>query len=385
MQSQKHLFSLDPGTHYLNCAYKSPLLKKGEQAATQALIKNRNPAGFKSTDFFDEVNETRELYAQLINAPTDSIAIIPSSSYGFASVMHNLNPKKSGRAITIKEEFPSGRFAIEEWAAKNEQELLVIEASTEEASKKGASWNRNLLKAIDSNTSVVLISSIHWMNGVIYDLEAIGNRCEEVDAYLIIDGSQSVGAMPMDVERFKIDALIVVGYKWLFGGYSMGMAYMGPKFNEGRPIEASWMNRLNSEDFTQLMNYENRYKPKAARYSVGQFTNFLTMPILKEGIKQLLEWKVENIQTYCTELIKPLMAFQKEQGFETPDPLYFSSHLFSLELPSTTDNTVLKQVLADAKITVSQRGMDLRVSCNVFNDSEDIEALLQVLRDMQNS
>ena len=85
MNCQKHLFSLNEDVHYLNCAYKAPLLKSAEKAATNALIKDRNPFNLKADDFFSDVNKVKIEFGKLINSPKENIALIPSSSYGFSS------------------------------------------------------------------------------------------------------------------------------------------------------------------------------------------------------------------------------------------------------------------------------------------------------------
>ena len=98
------------------------------------------------------------------------------------------------------------------------------------------------------------MSAIHWMTGLKFDLKAIGDRCTEAGAKLILDGSQTVGATPLDVNQLKVDAIVCAGYKWLFGPYSIAIAYIGPAFNNGKPLEESWMNRKNASDFSNLTN-----------------------------------------------------------------------------------------------------------------------------------
>ena len=80
---------------------------------------------------------------------------------------------------------------------------------------------------------------IHWADGTLFDLIAIRKKADKVGAKLIIDGTQSVGALPFSVKEIQPDALIVGGYKWLLGPYSIGMAYYADTFNNGEPLELS--------------------------------------------------------------------------------------------------------------------------------------------------
>lgn len=379
MNSQKHLFSLDPEVHYLNCASKSPLLKAAENAAIQALIRARNPTQISANHFFDEVEEVRKKFGTIVNCAAGNVALIPSSSYGFSSVLKNVLPKKKGKAIVLEEEFPSGYFAAKRWCEEHDNELVVVKP---EVGLKllGEHWNSKILEAIDENTSLVLISAIHWMTGLKYDLAAIGAKCAAVGAYFIVDGSQAVGALPIDVEALKIDALISAGYKWLFGSYSLGIAYIGAKFNQGTPIEESWMNRTNAKDLSTLTQYEPNYQPHAGRYNVGETSNFILMPILKTGLEQINTWQVSNIQDYTKGLIQPLLTYLKSIGSVLETEAYFSNHLFALSLPEQISLDQLRANLENNKVVISSRGKYLRVSVNVFNDSTDIEQLIQAIK-----
>ena len=146
------------------------------------------------------------------------------------------------------------------------------------------------------------------MNGTKLMLKQIGDKCKKVGAYFIVDGTQSVGASRIDVKKLNIDALICAGYKWLFGTYSMALGYFSEKFYNGKPIEESWMNRTNALDFSNLTNYDPKYKPMAGRYNVGETTNFLLSPIMLNGLKQINKWGVNNIEKYCEKLANIIIS-----------------------------------------------------------------------------
>ena len=379
LHCQKHLFTLDPEIHYLNNAYRAPLLKASEEAGIASIINQRSPHKFSSSDFFDGVMEVRSAFAKLVNCAATDVAVVPSTSYGFTSVLNNIKKGKGMKAIAVKDEFPSGYFSLERWAKENDAELLIISPDSNQ-NKKGADWNQRLIDAIDSETAVVLISSIHWMSGVKFDLESIGNRCQEVGAYFIVDGTQSVGAMPIDVKAFKIDALVCATYKWLLGPYSLALAFIGEKFADGNPLEESWMNRVNARDFSSLSDYASNYQPGAGRFNVGETSNFILMPMLKTSLNLLLEWKPESIQEYARKLNAPLREFVQEIGGSVEDDEFLAYHLISPKLPSKIDLPKLKQVLDKRQVFLSARGENLRVSVNVFNTEEDIQQLIEVIK-----
>lgn len=377
LECQKHLFSLPDNIHYLNCAYKGPLLKSSEQACINALQRERNPTNIKPSDFFNETKEVRECFSYIINSNPNEIAIVPSVSYGLASILNNTKAKKNGNAVTVLDEFPSCYFSLKKWCTDNSNSLIIAKPKNEKLI--GQNWNQNILQKITKDTSIVLISSVHWMNGVKFNLKAIGDKCREVGAKFIVDGTQSVGALPIDIAEYKIDALVCAGYKWLFGPYSLALAYLSDDYANGTPLEQTWINRTNALDFSNLTNYNETFKQGAGRYNMGETSNFILMPMLKNSLQQIIEWNPQHIQQYCRNLIKPLVKYSNQLNIELEKEDFFCNHLFSLKLPDSISSVNLQKNLERENIHLSVRGENLRVSVNVFNDAKDIEKLIQTI------
>jgi selenocysteine lyase/cysteine desulfurase len=378
MKNQKHLFQLPEGIHYLNCAYMSPLLKSVEEKGIEGMRKKRNPISIKPVDFFTEANHLRTKYGRLINAPAAQIAIHPAVSYGMNSVINNIPYVKGQHALTISEEFPSCYYSAKRWCQKYGAELRII-ARNDDLPQKGRDWNERILGAINRDTAFVVMASVHWMNGTKFDLEAIGNRCREVGARLLIDGSQSVGALAIDVQKYHIDALVCAAYKWLMGPYSTALSFIGEDFNDGIPLEESWMTRSNAERFDQLTKYVEGYKPGATRFDVGQSSNFIAVPMLNEALDQLLEWGIDNIQAYGKVLSAPLIEYFREKNVPVDDEIHRAFHLMGMQLPSHLDGEFLVGELQKRNVFVSLRGSNIRISVNVFNTEEDIAQLIAAL------
>ncbi|WP_310554999.1 aminotransferase class V-fold PLP-dependent enzyme [Flavobacterium sp.] len=382
MNNQKHLFQLEEGVHYLNCAYMSPLLKSVEEAGINGMIGKRNPFLIKTTHFFELAETTKQNIGKLINAPSKNIAIIPSVSYGLASAIANLPLQNGNKAVVVGNEFPSGYNEIKKWCDGNKKELQIIPEPIN-SNTKGRDWNTTILENIDKDTAVVVISSVHWTDGTKFDLKSIGQKCVENDVVFIVDGTQSVGAAIIDVQLYNIDVLVCAAYKWLLGPYSIGFGYYSNRFANGIPLEEAWVNRSNAEDFTKLTQYTNEYKEGSNRYNVGEYSNFILLPMFNTAVEQLLDWNVENIENYCENLSKPLIAFLGKSNYTIEEPEYRSKHLFGISLPTSLNLNMLLAALEEHKIYVSVRGQSIRVSVNVFNTPEDINALQAILEEHQ--
>jgi len=378
MNCQKHLFQLPEEIHYLNCAYMSPLLKSVEEKGIEGMQRKRNPISIKPVDFFTGVVGVRQKYARMVNGDPMQVAVMPAVSYGMNSVIRNIPYRKGQHALTISEEFPSCYYTAQRWCKDHGAELKVI-ARNDDIPQKGKEWNSRILEAINNDTAFIVMASVHWMNGTRFNLEKIGDRCQEVGAKLIVDGSQSVGALPIDVKACHIDALICAAYKWLMGPYSTALSYIQEDFNQGIPLEESWMTRPNSERFDRLTQYEEGYKPGAIRFDVGQSSNFIFMPMLDEALGQLLEWGVEEIQEYSRVLGAPLIAHFLKKGAPVDDESYRAHHLMGLQLPAGTNGEVLVSELQSRNVYVSLRGNNIRISLNVFNNEADVQELIAAL------
>ena len=380
LRCQKDLFSLDEAVHYINCAYMGPLLKSVEEAGIKGIQKKRNPYGVSPADFFDDATEVCKLFGQLVNAEPGRIAVISSASYGMGIVINNMKPAAGKKIITVHEEFPSDVYSLHRMCQKYNMELITVKPP-EVKEGRAKKWNEKLLEAITPETALINISSIHWADGSIFDLEAIGNRAKEVGALFVVDGTQSVGAMPFDVKKYKVDALICAGYKWLLGPYTLGLAYFGEYFDNGIPIEESWLNRTGSENFRTLVNYDETpgYKPLAARYNMGEYSNFINLPMLKESLTQILKWTPVAIQEYCNILTQPLIKTLVENGFWLEEETFRAKHLFGCRLPAGLSMEQLQVNIAAKKVVVSIRGNVIRLSPHLYNDQTDILQLQAAL------
>lgn len=345
------------------------------------MLRKRNPSSIFADDFFDDAVILRQLFGQLVNCGADQVAIIPSTSYGFQNALNNIPGDKGSFVITVTDEFPSDYYTLRRWCDIHHKELKIINDGGH-TDQRGRNWNENILNSITQGTAIVNLSSIHWMDGTLFDLKAIGKRCKEVDAVFIVDGTQSVGALPMDVKDYQIDVLVCAAYKWLLGPYSMGAAYYSEQFNNGVPIEESWLNRTNAREFARISNYTSEYTPGAGRYNVGEFSNFILTPMFIKSMEQILSWNVKSIQDYCGKLIDPLLAYLEKKGIATEEDRYRANHLFGFRLPANIDSRELLTELQKRKVFVSLRGNSIRVSPHLYNDKKDIEALIDSLDKM---
>ena len=376
LQHQKHLFDIPEEITYLNIAAQSPSFKAIYEAGLEGLKQKNRPYSITISDYFEPVTELKKLFAELVDVDDyNRIATIPAVSYGIATVANNIKLNAGDEIIVIHEQFPSNIYAWQKLADKYNAVIKTIKAPNTDVNRV-KQWNESIIDAITDKTAVVAMGNIHWSNGSLFDLKTIRKKTKTHNALLIIDGSQSVGVLPFSVKEIQPDALICAGYKWLFGPYGCAYAYYGAYFDNGVPIEENWSNRLNSENFSGLTNYESQYKPLANRYSVGESGNFIYVRMQIAALKQVIEWSPKKTQEYCKSISADAVKDLRALGCVIEDDNYRSHHLFGIKLPDDLDVTILKSALAEQHIFVSFRGNYIRISCHLFNTSEDFKKLV---------
>ncbi|UTA67045.1 aminotransferase class V-fold PLP-dependent enzyme [Emticicia sp. 21SJ11W-3] len=384
MTNQAHLFELEAGVTYLNGAAYAPMLKSAVAKGMDGMMmKAARPFTINPQVHFEPAERVQKQFARLLNIDNPQrVAIITAASYGMAVVARNLHrlPGISTKKhiLLIQDEFPNNVYAFERASQELSLQYKTV-ARPDEAANRGQLWNENILNSINHETAMIVIPHIHWIYGVRFDLAAVAERCKEVGALLIVDATQSVGAMAFDVKTIQPDAVICAGYKWLLGPYSVGLAYFGEFFDDGVPVEESWLNRADSDKFAQLINYQKAYRPFAQRYNAGEYSQFIQLPMLEESLNQILAWGVDNIQQYCKSITqKPLEALIG-MGCSMEAEGYRGHHLLGLSLPAGVDNASFTEKLLQNKIIISNRGVAVRVSPNVYNTEDDMWALVECL------
>ncbi|MGH2758578.1 MAG: aminotransferase class V-fold PLP-dependent enzyme [Actinomycetota bacterium] len=372
LRSQRALFDIPDGLTYLNCAYMGPLSRPVLEAGREGVERKRRPWTIGPADFFEPLEEARDLFARLIDADTDGVAVLPSVSYGIAVAARNLPMGAGQRILTLADEFPSNVYAWRELAARASGEVVAV------ARPATGDWTAAVIEYIDERTAIVAVPNCHWTDGGLLDLVRVGERVRDAGAALVVDGVQSIGAMPLDVAQIRPDFVMTSLYKWLLGPYSAGFMWCAPERREGRPIEFSWMSRRESDDFARLVDYQDAYRPGARRYDVGESSNFALMPAIIAALKQTIGWGVERIAAYIAALTEKTASLAQAHGLGVAPAGLRAPHLLGVRLHGA-DPEVVAKAMAQAEVFVSVRGDAVRVAPHVYNEPGDIDRLFEVL------
>ena len=374
---QRDLFSLPPGLHFLNAARMTPLLRTVEAAGVAGVRRKTVPTEITAETFFDDVEAVRERFGRLVEAPAADVALAASASYGMAAVANNVALGAGQTVVVVGDQFPSNVYPWRRLAADAGATVRTVAAP--DAARRGQAWNAALLDAIGPETALVSVPHVHWSDGTRFDLAAVGDRARAVGAVFVVDGTQSVGALPFSVAALRPDALVCSAYKWLMGPYGAALAVYGERFADGVPVEETWISRRGARDFSALSDYTDAYAPGAVRYDVGGRSNPVTVPMLRAGLDQLLDWTPAAVQAYASALSDRLCRRAGDLGWTSESAGARCGHLVGLRPPAGTDLAAVHAGLAARGVRVSVRGDALRVSPHLYNDDADVDALLDGL------
>lgn len=372
---QRHLFDIPIDVAYFNCAYMAPLMKSAMEAGTAGLARKTHPWEITPDQFFGGAEEFRAVASQFLDCSPDSIAIVPSASYGISTAARNLPLEKGRSVLVLAEQFPSHYYPWQRLAEENDASLKIVPWPEDH------DWTTAVLQALTADVAIAALPNVQWTSGGKLDLVRIGKACREIAAALALDLTQSLGALPFSVRDVQPDFAVAASYKWMLAPYSIGLLYVSEKWQNGRPLEENWIQRDNSRDFSSLILYSDNYDAGARRFDMGERANFALLPAAVRAMQQLLEWKVEQISETLGARTRQLASAAQEFGFASPPENMRAPHYLCLRRKDLIPQD-LAAVLAREKVYVSVRGSSIRVTPHLYNSDADADRLISCLRQM---
>lgn len=323
---------------------------------------------------FDEV---RAAFAKLIGANATDVAVASSASEFVASIAWAVMPPAGTRIVTTDIVFPSTSYPWARVSRHTGAEMHYV------ASRDGVIDEEELIAAIDDRTSVVSISHVEYSTGQRFNLKRIADAAVRVGAFFLVDASQSLGAVPLDVRKVAIDALVTTSYKWLCGPFGVGLAYISPKRQQTLdPGITGW--RSHSEIY-DLQAERCVYHNDARRFEFSTMA-YGCAGALARSLEYLRAIGISNIMSRNLALVDQLIAGLSGLDIKMVSPLASEtrSSIISCKFPDIESKTIVK-LLEQKQIFVSPRRDYFRISPHLYNTSRDIDRLIEELRAIRKS
>lgn len=235
--------------------------------------------------------------------------------------------------------------------------------------------------ALTQRTRLVALSAVQFLTGYRADLAAIGKLCRRRGVFFVVDGIQAVGAIHVDVQAMKIDALAAGCQKWQMAPHGTGFLYLTEELQSH--IQQQYLGWLAVRDPWDFFNFDQPLAASACRYEGGT-VNFPGIMGMHAALATLLEFGMDKIESHILALTQILTdELQKIDGVElfSPTSLPERAGIVTIKLPPQVDcNTVLQKISA-RNITISLRDGKLRYSPHFYNSPEEVMAAVEATRE----
>jgi selenocysteine lyase/cysteine desulfurase len=372
LSSQRAAFEVPEEVCYLNCSYMAPQLRAVREAGKAAIDWRSRPWKIVASDFFDTVERARSLFGGIAGVSAECVALVPAVSYGIATAAQIL-PFGRGEAVLLLEgEYPSNFYMWERLARERGGSLVRVERPAD------GDWTEAVLARLHASVRITSLPHCYWSDGSTLDLVKIADACRSQRTALVLDLTQSWGAMPIDIGAIDPDFAIAAGYKWLLSPYGSGVMYVAPRHHEGRPLEENWAGRAGAEKFAELVPYKDDYQPGARRFDVGEKSNFTAMAQMVAALEQLGEWQVGRVAERLGNITRAVAERAGEAGLRPGAAILQAPHIIGYELPADAPADLVAR-LAHERVHVSRRGDRLRLSPHLHVEAHDLDRFAAAL------
>jgi selenocysteine lyase/cysteine desulfurase len=362
---QRHLFEIPAAIAYLDGAAYSPLPRSVRAAGEAGVLTKAQPWASSRSQDAAWAERARAAAARLIGARADDIAIVGAVSQGIATAARNIALPAGSRLLRVQDEFPSLSLIWDRLAAEAGAACEVVPRPAD------GDWTRAVLEAINRpgapSLALACLTPLHWSDGAVIDLDRIAPALRAAGAALVVDATQAVGAMPVEVARWQPDFLAFPTYKWVLGPYSLAFLYAAPHRQAGQPLEEHNGNRP-----------DGAYAPGARRYDKGERNDPVALPMAATGMELVASWGTAAVEARLRGLTDRLAEGAASLGIPVPPRRLRAPHILGLRLPGDMPEGLVA-ALAAAGVYASDRLGVLRVSPHVWADEADCDRFLAAL------
>ena len=361
---------------YLNVAAQSPMPKASHRAVQTAIEWKKFPHRITDAAYFDVPNRVRESIAKLIGARSEEIALTCGASSGMSAVAYGLTWKPGDEVITGKGEFPL-QYAT--WAPMQAREGLVLKIV---APRDRFFTADDFIAALTPRTRLVSVSMVRFDDAVLIDTTRLAAACHAQGTLLLLDLSQSCGAIPMNVATLGADFLVCAGYKWLLSPYGTGFFWSKNEHTEKmRPGPFYWAAAEGAENFDSLARPDLRPVPGARRWDMAETSNYFNLAAMDASLQFVLQLGPAAVEAHNRKLIDLLFERLPKDRCVPASPLDPSRRgtygCFTARSPQKTADLYKK--LVNEKVVTAFREGKIRVSPHVFNTERDIDRLIAAI------
>ena len=376
--SYRSEFPVTADRTYLISASLGPLSNRARAAALEHLDlwSRLGPEELWFDHGLPKVAQCRELFARLIGAGSDEVAVIPSVSTGLSQISTCLDFSKRPKVVLTDMDFPTNHYV---WRAAERVGAKVEVVQSPDGISVPVD---DVIARIDDQTAAVNLNRVLFESSWIMDAPAIVAAAHDHGALVVVDDFHGSGIVPVDVHELGCDLLLTGALKWLCGGQGIAFLYCRRDLIERmEPLVVGW---FGTKDFFEFDRTALRLRDDARRFETGT----LALPqawTAAAALELILEVGVDAIRRRNQELTEGIVARADEAGLEVTSPRDVERRggLVRVAIPGGPGRTKdVLHALFERDVVLDSRGSALRVSPHFFNDEEDLDRCFAELREL---
>jgi selenocysteine lyase/cysteine desulfurase len=372
-ESIRSLFPVTRKYVYLNHAAVSPLSTRVRDAMAGLIDDIALNGSVNYRDWLDVYERTRASAARLVSARPAEIAFMRNTSGAISAIANGIAWREGDNVVTTAVEFPANIYPWMRIAGKHG---VTIRKAPE---TNGRIEPESILRLIDERTRVVAISWVQFSSGFRSDLREIGSYCRERGVLFFVDAIQGLGGLQLNVERDFVDAFAADAHKYLLGPEGIALLYISERIlDQIEPTTVGWTSVKNWEN---MLEYELEYREGALRFECGTL-NTAGVYGLGAAIDLLLEIGAAEIESHILDLTEYLAGRLPEKGYKVVSPRRpgEGSGIVCCTHPVHSPPQLYHRLLESGIVTAPRVGR-LRIAAHLYNNREDIDALITALPD----
>ena len=376
LPSQRALFDLPREVCYFNAAGWSPLPLAVQEAGRAGVARKGRPWLIDQAFAADQHERARSAAARLIHADPRDVALISSIAYGVATAAKGLVVPAGSRVLVLQDDHSS---PVLEWMTRASDGGFTVEVVGRPGN---GDWTEAVVAAVERRgaapVTLASISSVHWSDGGIIDLDRVGAALRAQGAALLVDATHGAGVLAMDVRTLDPDFVIFPTYKWLLGPYGRAFLYVAKRHQDKVPLEQTSYGRrsVRAEQSTYLA--DTTYVADARRFDMGERDHFISLEMASIGMEMMAAWGNAVVVERLAMLTARLADGLREADVVIPESRMRAPHILSLGFPGGMPAGLIERLAAEG-IYVAPRLGRMRISPHVYNDEEDVDRFVAAL------
>ena len=319
-------------------------------------------------NWLEDIQTSRAMYAELIGARPEEIALINSTCEGVNIIANGLAFGEGDNVVCADMEYPANVYPWMNLKGRGVETRMV-------GSRGGRLEVSDILGAVDGRTRVVALSFVEFKNGFRNDVAAIGGECRKRGVRFFVDAAQGLGALSLDVEAMQIDFLAAASKKWLLCPGGKGVLYIRhERLEELRVSTVGADSVVNAQDY---LKYDLTFVGGARRFEGGMddplaYASTRAMLAMFSGLgMEFIEERVlELTDRLCEGLLRAGCELDSHRGEGE------KSGIVSFHHPKVSSEELSKR-LNRAKVAHTHRYEMIRLSPHFYNSEEEVDEVVR--------